>query len=102
MTENPNSSRFRRGPIAWMAGNPIAANLLMFILLGGGIWTATAIQKEVFPQYELDIVEVRVDYPALRRRKSSRASCDRSKAQFAAWKESARSAAKRGKAGAKC
>ena len=53
----------RRGPIAWMARNAIAANLLMFILLGGGIWSAVVIQKEVFPPYVLDIVEVRVDYP---------------------------------------
>ncbi|MCO8121149.1 efflux RND transporter permease subunit [Stieleria sp. TO1_6] len=51
------------GPIAWMAHNSIAANLLMFILLGGGLWSAIAIQKEVFPQFELDIVEVSVDYP---------------------------------------
>ncbi|MCS7467269.1 efflux RND transporter permease subunit [Stieleria sp. ICT_E10.1] len=51
------------GAIAWMARNSIAANLLMIILLGGGVWSAAVIQKEVFPQFELDIVEVRVDYP---------------------------------------
>ena len=52
-----------RGPIAWMASNPIAPNLLMVILLGGGIWSAFAIQKEVFPQFQLDVVEVSVGYP---------------------------------------
>jgi multidrug efflux pump subunit AcrB len=51
------------GPIAYMAQNPIAANLLMIILLGGGIWTMFNIQKEVFPQYQLDVVEVSVQYP---------------------------------------
>ncbi|WDQ17202.1 efflux RND transporter permease subunit [Rhodopirellula sp. P2] len=51
------------GPIAWMARNAIAANLLMLLLLGGGIWSAFAIQKEVFPQFQLDIVEVTVGYP---------------------------------------
>jgi multidrug efflux pump subunit AcrB len=51
------------GAIAWMARNSIAANLLMIILLGGGIWSAIAIQKEVFPQFQLDIVEVQVGYP---------------------------------------
>ena len=51
------------GPIAWMARNSIAANLLMLLLLGGGIWSAFAIQKEVFPQFQLDIVEVAVGYP---------------------------------------
>ena len=53
----------RRGLIAWMAHNSIAANLLMMLLLGGGIWGAFAIQKEVFPRYQLDIVEVNVGYP---------------------------------------
>lgn len=51
------------GPIAYMARNPIAANLLMIILIGGGLWTVFNIQKEVFPQYQLDIVEVSVVYP---------------------------------------
>ncbi|MEX0818561.1 MAG: efflux RND transporter permease subunit [Pirellulaceae bacterium] len=46
-----------------MARNSIAANLLMVILLGGGLWSAVTIQKEVFPQFQLDIVEVRVGYP---------------------------------------
>ena len=54
---------WRTGPIAWMARNSIAAHLLMFILLGGGIWTAMNMQKEVDPQFELDIVEVFVSYP---------------------------------------
>jgi len=52
-----------RGPIAWMARNSIAANLLMVILLGGGMWSAVAIQKEVFPQFQLDVVEISVGYP---------------------------------------
>ncbi len=57
------SDRTWKGPIAWMAQNSIAANLLMIILLGTGLWTAFRIQKEVFPQFQLDIVEVSVSYP---------------------------------------
>lgn len=57
------NSRAPTGLIAYMVRNPIAANLLMIILLGGGIWTIFNIQKEVFPQYQLDIVEVSVTYP---------------------------------------
>lgn len=53
----------KRGPIAWMVHNPIAANLLMAVLLIGGVWTAFSIQKEVFPQFQLDIVEISVGYP---------------------------------------
>ena len=52
-----------RGPIAWMVRNPIAPNLLMVILLCGGLWSAVTMQKEVFPQFQLDTVEVRVGYP---------------------------------------
>ena len=52
-----------RGPIAWMAQNSIAANLLMVMLLAGGLWSAVRIQKEVFPEFELDVVEVSVGYP---------------------------------------
>ncbi len=60
---NQVSSESRRGPIAWMVLNPIAANLLMAVLLLGGVWTAFNIQKEVFPQFQLDIVEISVGYP---------------------------------------
>lgn len=53
----------RKGLISYMARNSIAANLLMMILIGGGIYTMIYIQKEVFPQFQLDIVEVSVVYP---------------------------------------
>ncbi|GAB3538107.1 efflux RND transporter permease subunit [Pontibacter brevis] len=52
-----------KGAIAFMARNRIITNLLMFILIGGGIWTMFNIQKEVFPQFQLDFVEVNVVYP---------------------------------------
>ncbi|MEM6455314.1 MAG: efflux RND transporter permease subunit [Acidobacteriota bacterium] len=53
----------QRDAIAWMVHNPIAANLLMMVLLLGGFWTALTIQKEVFPQFELDVVTISVGYP---------------------------------------
>ena len=58
-----HKSNNAKNPIAWMAGNSIAANLFMLILLGGGIITAFTIQKEVYPEFELGIVEVAVVYP---------------------------------------
>lgn len=62
-TEASGNKDLFSGPIAFMAQNPIAANLLMIILIGGGIWTMYNIQKEVYPEYQLDIVEVSVVYP---------------------------------------
>ena len=60
----PENKKVRKeGAIAFMARNSIAANLLMIILIGGGIWTMFNIQKEVFPQFQLDYVEVSVIYP---------------------------------------
>ncbi len=49
--------------IGWMARNAVASNLLMIILLAGGFWFAIHMQKEVFPEFELDIVEISVGYP---------------------------------------
>ncbi|HMB60066.1 MAG TPA: efflux RND transporter permease subunit, partial [Xanthomonadales bacterium] len=63
LRQDTNDGFRQNGPIAWMARNSIAANLLMILLLGGGAWTAMTMQKEVDPRYELDVVEVLVAYP---------------------------------------
>ncbi|HOO47081.1 MAG TPA: efflux RND transporter permease subunit, partial [Deltaproteobacteria bacterium] len=53
-----------KGPIAWMAENHVAANLLMFIfLIGGMIMISTSIKQEVFPDFEIDMVTITVPYP---------------------------------------
>ena len=58
-----NKSIRKEGAIGYMARNSIAVNLLMMVLLAGGIFTMYNIQKEVFPQFQLDFVEVSVAYP---------------------------------------
>jgi multidrug efflux pump subunit AcrB len=55
--------RVGKGPIAWMAGHSVAANLLMFVFLVGGLIYAGQIKKEVFPDFELDYVTISVPYP---------------------------------------
>lgn len=52
-----------RGPISWMAGNSVAANLLMLLLLVGGIFVGSQLKQEVFPEFDLDLVTVTVVYP---------------------------------------
>lgn len=56
------SNTRKEGVIAYMARNSIAANLMMVLLIAGGIWTMLQIQKEVFPQFQLDYVNVNVQY----------------------------------------
>ncbi len=53
----------RRGPIAWMAGNSVAANLIMLVFLVGGLIMAKNVKQEVFPEFSTDTVSVRIPYP---------------------------------------
>ena len=53
----------KQGLLAWMASNHVAANLLMLFFLIGGLLAATMITQEVFPSYDLDIVNISVRYP---------------------------------------
>jgi len=52
-----------KGPIAWMAKNSVAANLMMAVIIIGGALGATRIKQEVFPAFDLDLVRVTVPYP---------------------------------------
>ncbi len=54
---------WQRGPLAWMTYNRVTPNLLMIALLVGGIFVSGQIKKEVFPEFELDLVTVSVAYP---------------------------------------
>jgi multidrug efflux pump subunit AcrB len=53
----------KRGPIAWMAKNSVAANILMVILLGGGFIYSGQVKQEFLPEAKLDMVNVGVPYP---------------------------------------
>jgi multidrug efflux pump subunit AcrB len=48
--------------IAWMARHPVAANLLMGLILVAGVVNMLTMKQEVFPLIELDVLEVRVTY----------------------------------------
>ncbi len=51
------------GPLAWFARNSVAANVLMIILVVGGIMNLRSIKQEVFPGFNLDFVMVQMLYP---------------------------------------
>ncbi len=46
-----------------MTKNHVAANLLMLVLVVGGLIVMFDIKQEVFPEYELDIIQISVSYP---------------------------------------
>ena len=48
--------------IAWFVDNPVAANLLMFILIGSGLLALNDVRKEEFPNVESPVVMVTVPY----------------------------------------
>ncbi len=53
----------KKGVIAWMTAHPVTANLIMLVLLVGGLLSGYHIKKEVFPYFELDLVQITVPYP---------------------------------------
>lgn len=59
-TEYPQKAK---GAIGWMAGNSVASNIFMAILIIGGLMVFSQVKQEVFPDYDLDIVNVSVSYP---------------------------------------
>ena len=49
--------------LAWFVNNPIAANLLMMMILVGGFTGLSGLDKEMFPKIPRDVVQVVVPYP---------------------------------------
>ncbi len=63
MSESTEEKKQFKGPLAWMASNTVAANLLMLIILVGGALRIPTVKQEVFPEVQLDTVTVSVPYP---------------------------------------
>lgn len=51
------------GPVAWMAQNPVAANLLLVIVLVAGLFSIETMDKEVFPSFPTETFRITVPYP---------------------------------------
>ena len=48
--------------IGWLARNPVAANLLMLLIVASGLTGAAAVTEEVFPELDLRRISVQVPY----------------------------------------
>ena len=52
-----------QGPLSWMIKNPIAANLLMLLLIVGGVLTTPSLDKQFFPTAQINQVSVTMPFP---------------------------------------
>jgi len=53
-------SEIKAGPLAWMAGHSVAANLIMLICVVGGFLALGTIKQEVMPEFAIESVSIRV------------------------------------------
>ena len=63
MSPNDDYSGEPRGPIAYMAGNGVAANLFMFAILAAGLIALSGLERESWPVLAFNHIEVSVAYP---------------------------------------
>jgi multidrug efflux pump subunit AcrB len=63
--------------IEWFARNRVAANLLMALILAGGVVTLLTVKLEVFPEVSLDLITVSVEYRGAAPEEVEEAVCQR-------------------------
>ena len=51
-----------KGVIAWFASNHVAANLMMLLIIVGGLVSAFNIKKAIMPQFETNMIQIRIPY----------------------------------------
>jgi multidrug efflux pump subunit AcrB len=52
-----------KGLISWFARNPVAANLVMLLIIAAGLISAMGISKDMFPRSDIDQIQIRAPYP---------------------------------------
>ena len=66
-----------KGAVAWFAGNGVAANLLMAVIIFVGLITVSQIRKEVFPDFSIEMISISVAYPGAAPEEVEEAICAR-------------------------
>lgn len=62
MTDKARNKAYTSGIIAWFASNPIAANLLMALVMILGLLEVGSIRKEAFPSIDPDTLTVSIEF----------------------------------------
>ena len=52
-----------KGIIPWFATNPVAANLLMVVIVAVGLLTALNIKRTMMPEFDIDVIDIVIPYP---------------------------------------
>ncbi len=52
-----------KGLISWFVRNPVASNLLVVLILVGGLFGSQDMGKEVFPAIPANFVSINMPYP---------------------------------------
>ena len=63
MSEIDYDTGMRAGPIAYMANNRVAANLLAIAILAGGVVSLGGLEREAWPTVPFNTIEVSMAYP---------------------------------------
>ena len=63
MSQNDGFHGEPPGPIAYMAGNSVTANLLMFAIIAAGLVALTGLEREAWPSVPFNHIEVSMAYP---------------------------------------
>ena len=57
-----SDTSWNKGIIAWFAGNSVAANLMMIVIVCLGLSAAFSIKKETNPRIDIDLISITVPY----------------------------------------
>ena len=60
---SPSNESTGRDPISFMASKSVAANLIMLILIAGGLIIGSRLKQEVFPEVDIDKIQIMIPYP---------------------------------------
>ncbi|MYJ18975.1 MAG: efflux RND transporter permease subunit, partial [Gemmatimonadetes bacterium] len=63
MSGNSSNHGEPGGPIAYMASNGVAANLLMFGIIAAGLVSLTGLEQEGWPEVPFNQFEISVPFP---------------------------------------
>ncbi|MCA8941751.1 MAG: efflux RND transporter permease subunit, partial [Planctomycetes bacterium] len=66
-----------KSAVSWFVYNPVAANLLMLAILVGGLISTFSAKREVFPEFQPNIVSVSVVYPSASPEEVEESICSR-------------------------